>query len=399
MTTLTVDDFPTLGFIPCPGDYEAAHSVVDALKSVTEELGEIARVARGADKGVWKGKAADAFRDMLSNEFRPKVNDAYESFRLTKNALRDWVDYMHSQQLKAKQIEREAHAAKKAADSKSEHAEKKKHANQDGDADDPVEPFRARARRLHEDYVAEGQRVAQRLKRASDIAPNEPRIWEEIGDALGDAYKEISWAFTHPKDALKKYAPLLKAIGDVCGLVGPILGVLAFVPGLQWLGAVGLAISALGLLTHYLAAAGKSGSFTKALTDKDVLMDAAGMAVGVGALKVGAKLSQNIIKANSGLADDGLKAVTQRMPRGLEKIPGLNRVEEVPHGFFDMAKGMPEGYNFTNAEMGWRAGQYATTWTGNVLTSMGTDDLIDTTKNVFTGDWGPMRQEVQGDPS
>ncbi|MFF8655439.1 putative T7SS-secreted protein [Streptomyces huasconensis] len=389
----TPEDFPTLGFVPCPGDHDALTDVVGLVKRTAEALAEIKLVLRGAANGEWRGKAATGFRELLADDFRPKVSTAHESFDLAKKALDDWADYMKSHQKTARDLEREALEAEQAK-KKEKEKEKEDGSDKQGskkgpsegpgtDGDDPVEAVRKRARTLHSQYEEKGREIAERLKHAGDIAPNEPGMWDKFTDAIGDALKTIAWAVTNPMDALKALAPLLKVIGDIAGFLSPILGLLAMVPGLQILGAVSLALAGVALVTHYLSAAGKSGSFVKALTDQDVILDAAGLAVGVGALKVGAKVMQNAQVGNG----------VREVPQLLSRVPGLSRVvpatETVPNGLFQFAKGAPHPVSAT--EMGWRGGQFFTTWSGHVLTSMGTDGLLEAGNKLFTRDtFGPL---------
>ncbi|MGW6026446.1 putative T7SS-secreted protein [Streptomyces sp. NPDC055099] len=383
MKTPTLDDFPTIGFIPCPGDHTALTDVVDLVKHTTDSLAEIKLVLEGAAKGDWRGKAATGFRELLADDFRPKVVKAHESFDLARRALDDWADYMKVHQRTAEKLETEAleaeQTAKKQKDSKKEGAQEKAEKKAEGDAGDPVEAVRTRARTLHSQYNEKGGEIADRLKRAGEIAPNEPGMWDKFTDAIGDALKTIAWAVTNPMDALKALAPLLKVIGDIAGFLSPILGLLAMVPGLQILGGISLALAGVALVAHYLSAAGKSGSFVKALTDQDVILDAAGLAVGVGALKVGAKVLGNA-RAGNGVRE---------VPQALARVPGLSRVvpatETLPNGLFQLGKAGSPAHAMSATEMGWRGGQFFTTWTGHALTSMGTDGLIEAGNNLFTG--------------
>ncbi|MFE0201973.1 hypothetical protein [Streptomyces sp. NPDC058985] len=81
MSAPTIDDFPALGFVPCPGDHAAVDKDSDSIRHTVVALGEIKKVLDGAAKGDWRGKAAIAFRELLDDDFRPKVVDAYDSPR------------------------------------------------------------------------------------------------------------------------------------------------------------------------------------------------------------------------------------------------------------------------------------------------------------------------------
>ncbi|MCT7352307.1 hypothetical protein N4P33_08975 [Streptomyces sp. 15-116A] len=400
MTYPTVDDFPVLGFVPCPGDHATLQEVVKLVKHTAEALSEIDLVLRGAAKGEWRGKAATAFRELLADDFRPKVHDAYMSFDLAKRALTDWSEYMQSHQKRARDLEREAAEAQRAQEKeKSSDGEGKPTTGKQSPAkgeDDPVENVRRRARTLHQQYEEEGRRIASRLKKASDIAPNEPGAWDKLTDAVGDALKTIAWAITNPTEMLAKIAPLLKVIGDIAGFISPILGLMALVPGLQWLAGISLVLGAVALVSHYLSAVGKTGSFLKALTDKDVILDAVGLAVGIGALKVGAKVMAQARAAGA------VRTVPQHTLglanlRGASRL-GINATEEMPMGYFQLGRDL--SYNMTGSDMAWRGAQYFTTWTGHTITAMGTDGLIETGNVLFTGaTFGPLVDRSPGDGS
>ncbi|MEV6313919.1 putative T7SS-secreted protein [Streptomyces sp. NPDC051776] len=117
MSAPTIDKFPVLGFVPCPGDYETVKKTASTIRATSDALGEISRVLRGADKGDWRGKAAEAFRALLADDFRPKVDDAYKSFDQAKDVIRDWAEYMLAHQKIALRLEEEASEAEQATDS------------------------------------------------------------------------------------------------------------------------------------------------------------------------------------------------------------------------------------------------------------------------------------------
>ncbi|MFC7262208.1 putative T7SS-secreted protein [Streptomyces lutosisoli] len=238
MTAPSIDDFPALGFVPCPGDHHTVTGVVDTLKTTTDALGEVVRVLRGADKGAWRGKTADAFRELLSDDFRPKVEKAYESFDQARRALNDWAEYLLSHQAKARHLEEQAAAAKrqaaKDAKDKSENTGAKESKNGSGEDKDPVEEFRRQARSLHSNFETEGADIARRLKHAGDIAPNEPGFWDKLGDKIGGALSEIG-------NAIKDNADWITVAASVVGVAA------IFFPALA---PVAFALSAVALVAH-----------------------------------------------------------------------------------------------------------------------------------------------------
>ncbi|WP_414930832.1 putative T7SS-secreted protein [Streptomyces sp. Je 1-369] len=398
MSAPTLDDFPALGFVPCPGDHDAVDKVADSLRSAATALGEIKRVLRGADDGDWRGKAAIAFRELLDDEFRPKVEDAFDSFDGAKGVIQDWADYMKDKQKVARGLEREAAEAERAADKekdKKDKAEKgkkddaepeaKKPSGGSGDETDPVEEVRKRARTLQSNYEEKGRNAADRLKDAIDVAPNEPGFWESLGDFIGDVLDKIgdalAWVHDQLIELLGKYAPLLDLIGDIAGLLSAVTGLLALIPGLQFMAAASLPLAGVALGAHYLSAVGTTGSFGKALLTKDVIMDAVGFGVG----KLGAKMGDSILSAAQ-LSGTPMRTVPQL----------IGPAQELPYGIFQLAKSTPSaGYVMGQDEFISRAASFHVTWAGHALTAEGGGDSIETVGKIFKWDFGGLTQKPE----
>lgn len=379
MSAPTVDEFPVLGFVPCPGDHVAVDKVADSISHTAEALGEIKRVLKGAADGDWRGKAAIKFRETLDGDFRPKVEDAYDSFDQAKNVIRDWSDYMADKQKKARSLEKEAAEAKAAADKAKDKADsgaEKNHPAGGGDDSDSVEEVRKRAHTLNASYEEEGRHAAKRLQKAIDIAPNEPGFWESLGESIGNALDSIAdaaaWLHDQAIELLGKLAPLLDLIGDVAGLLSAVTGLLALIPGLQFLGAASLILAGVALGAHYLSAVGTTGSFGKALLTKDVIMDAVGFGLGKVAVRLG----------------DGILAAAKASGAPTRMVPQLiGPAQELPMGYFQLAT---SSYSMSQSEFSWRAGQYFTTWTGNAMTAEGGGDSIETAGKIASWDFGDL---------
>lgn len=391
MSAPSIEAFPALGFIPCPGDHDAVDRVADAIRETTGALGEIRRVLRGADDGEWRGKAAIAFRELLDDDFRPKIEEAFDSFDGAKDVARGWADYMRDKQKVARSLEREAAEAqtadKRDTKDKPESSQKKSSPNGTSDETDPVEEVRKRARTLHSHYEEEGKAAASRLKKAIDIAPNEPGFWEELGDRIGgllDRFSDfVADLHDYAIEYLGKIAPLLDLIGDIAGLLSAVTGLLAFIPGLQFLAAASLLLSGTALAAHYLSAVGTTGSFGKALLTKDVIMDAAGF----GLAKMGSKIGNDVLAAAK------LSGAPTHMARQL-----VGPAKEVPFGFFHLAMGGSSaagtaGYAMGQNEMGSRTAGFFTTWTGNGMTAEGGGDTMGTIGKIAKWDFGPTTQK------
>lgn len=403
MTTPTLDSFPTLGFVPCAGDHLSVDKVGDQIKDTAEALGEIRRVLNGAANGEWRGKAAIAFRELLDDDYRPKIEEAYDSFDQARSVIHGWSDYMRTQQKAARDLEEEAAEAEKKAEAAAEQAEKDKSSkgkdqgkdsqgkdtsgsesgsesgSDTGSGTDPVEEVRKRARTLRDSYEHEGREAAKRLQNAIDIAPNEPGFWERLGDAVTGALDAVAdaaaWLHDEAIELLGKLAPLLDLIGDIAGLLSTITGLLAFIPGLQFLGAASLILSGVALGAHYLSAVGTTGSLTKALVTKDVIMDAVGFGLGMAGARIG----------------DGILSAAQASGAPTRIVPQLiGPAKEMPYGYFQLAT---KAYEMSQPEMLWRVASYHTTWTGNIMTVSGARGTMDTVEKIVTGDVGPLVQK------
>ncbi|MGW6270833.1 putative T7SS-secreted protein [Streptomyces sp. NPDC055060] len=394
MSAPTIDDFPALEFVPCPGQHDAVEKVADSISEAAKALGEIRRVLRGADGGDWRGKAAIGFRELLDDEFRPKVEDAFDSFDGAKGVIQGWADYMKDKQKVARGLEREAAEAKSAVGQKKAERDGKREGGSDGGArkssngtnaeeSDPVEEVRKRARTLHAAYEEEGRNAAKRLKNAIDIAPNEPGFWESLGDFIGDVLDKVgdalAWVHDQLIELLGEFAPLLDLIGDIAGLLSAITGLLALIPGLQFMAAVSLPLAGVALGAHYLSAVGTTGSFGRALLTKDVIMDAVGFGVG----KLGAKMGDSVLAAAQ-LSGGPMRTVPQL----------IGPAQQLPYGIFQLAKNAPgAGYVMGQDEFVSRTASFGVTWAGHALTAEGGGDGIETVGEIFKWDFGALTQK------
>lgn len=406
MTATRASDYPALGFDPTPGDVSEVLNLSLSLNSVSNALDEIVSVLHGADAGDWRGDAAVAFRDLLDDDLRPKVDASAKAFAAAKRTIAAWHTDLDRFQTRARGLEQQAAAVAQRVESRSGHlaglpaaplpgtpaptdpdaaqqqrddasdraaAERSLH-----EAEGELRELRSSARRLHDEYVTSGETVARGLADAIDAAPNEPgwlsRAIDSLGDALdaiGDFIGDLADKLV---DVLHKLAPLLKIIGDIAGLLSTVLGLLAFIPGLQFLAIPALVLGGVALLAHYASAVGTTGSFLEALKDPDVLLDAAGVVLGLGALKLGKMLT-----------------TAARASGNTRMVPQLiGAAQEVPYGFFNVMRGTVTSMNTTEAVV--RTVSLKATYAGFALTGAGGQSTLDTLGKIFTGNFGPMTQ-------
>ncbi|MFJ3665788.1 putative T7SS-secreted protein [Streptomyces sp. NPDC090106] len=306
MPQAQLEDFPGLGFVPCPGDHAVADDVAKTVRRTAKALSEICQVLHGTGVGDWKGKAAEAFREKFDDEFRPRMDEARDSFGDAAGALEDWADYMERKQAAAVRLEGQAAELDKDLGSAYEKADKLKDADADkNDTQDrkdklqdanravntkklELDALRDKGRRMASDYRTYGEEIAGRLKKAMDIAPNEPGMWDKLGDAISDLGKALADLPGQVGDLLSDIGDWIKAHADWITVAASVIGVVAiFCPVLAPL-AIGL--SAVALFAH-AAAYGVDGLWppTGERIGNWLTLggDMLGMVPGVGAAKAG----------------------------------------------------------------------------------------------------------------
>lgn len=305
-----IDDFPALGFIPCPGDQEAIETVSDAFGLTAEALREVNAVLTGADEGEWRGLTAIAFRDMLHGDFQPKIETARDSFVMASEAISDWLDRMRTDQDYARLLEEEAATAvqnrdtaqttlgnipessEPSGDEEETDEERREREQNDQDREDAqaayndavaaLEDVRGRAQDLKDSYIEDGNDIASRFRDAIDLAPDEPGFWGKVGEAIGEffgAMMDLIEDFGEIlKTGLAAMAPALNIINGVLGLLATGIGIASlFFPALAPLA---LGLGAVVLATTYLQKVGETGSFVDAMKDPSVIAAAAGVVFG-----------------------------------------------------------------------------------------------------------------------
>ncbi|MFE9249591.1 putative T7SS-secreted protein [Streptomyces sp. NPDC007088] len=306
MAEAELEKFPGLGFVPCPGDSTTADDVARTVRRTAKALNEICQVLHGTGAGDWSGKAAEAFREKFDDEFRPRMDDARDSFAKAATALEDWASYMERKQKEAAKLEVRAAEANARLGRAYEKADRLGHAGQDTkkaedhrdevqDANRAVnsrelelEEIRREGHRMAKSYQEYGKDVAARLKTAMDIAPDEPGLWDRLGSAiegLGEALADLPGRVG---DLLADVGGWIKAHADWITVAASVVGVIAvFCPVLAPL-AIGL--SAVAFLAH-ASSYGVSGLFppTGERIGNWLTLggDALGMVPGVGAAKSG----------------------------------------------------------------------------------------------------------------
>ncbi|MGW7239551.1 putative T7SS-secreted protein [Streptomyces sp. NPDC054804] len=306
MAEAKLEDFPGLGFVPCPGDATTADEVAKTVRRTAKALDEICQVLHGTGAGDWRGKAAEAFREKFDDEFRPRMDDARDSFKDAATALEDWAGYMERKQKDAVKLEAQAaeaneqlgkaydkvnklnHSDQNTKDTK-DHQDKVQDANRAVNSKElELDELRRKGRRMAKSFQEYGKGIADRLKTAMDIAPNEPGMWDKLGHAIEDLGEALADLPGQVGDLLADVGDWIKAHADWITVAASVVGVIAiFCPALAPL-AIGL--SAIAFLAH-ASAYGVSGLFppTGERIGNWLTLggDALGMVPGVGAAKSG----------------------------------------------------------------------------------------------------------------
>ncbi|MFC8085197.1 putative T7SS-secreted protein [Streptomyces sp. NPDC057340] len=285
-----------------------ADDVAKTVRRTAKALVEISEVLHGTGVGDWKGKAAEVFREKFDDEFRPRMDDARDSFCDAATVLEDWAAYMETKQAEAARLEDQAAKVNeqlgkahsiadklKDADNDKKTTQDHKDAIQGADRavnakEHELEKLRRRGRRLAGNYQEYGKEIADRLKSAMNIAPNEPGMWDKLGDAIADLGEAIADLPGQVGELLSDIGDWIKSHADWITVAASVIGVIAiFCPVLAPL-AIGL--SAVAFAAH-ASAYGWSGLWppTGERIGNWLTLggDALGMVPGVGAAFRGVK--------------------------------------------------------------------------------------------------------------
>ncbi|MFE3162755.1 hypothetical protein [Streptomyces sp. NPDC059224] len=239
--------------------------MADIVRRTADALHEMSDVLHGTGEGDWKGRHAEAFRERFDADFRPRVDRARRSFGKAATALSGWANAMPEWQRKAAVLERRAQDALDArhtaeqrlaglppsflVEPKTEDGagggKLEKNEEDRASAELAIATARAdfdrvlaEARNLAVDFDLEGRAVARRLDKAMNIAPDEPGVFEKLGDAvvgIGKALDSMNRAAADAVSAavgdavewLTEHANSIAALGDVLGTVSAALGAIS----------------------------------------------------------------------------------------------------------------------------------------------------------------------------
>ncbi|TCP53118.1 hypothetical protein EV191_105181 [Tamaricihabitans halophyticus] len=285
--TVAQHDYPALGFDPAPGDLGQVSTVATKYGTVSRSLTSADESLRDIlnQRGIWQGEASEAFARKVDDLPR-YLENAARSMSQAASALSQWQQDLSELQRRARELEQQAKQAQQQAQQAQQNPDLKL-ANQTFSDQQSLQNaqrlldnaeqqlngaitnctnIQEEAKRLLEQHTQTAERVAELLRKAMELAPEEPGmlgsivgfftdLGEDIANAVIDGLTVVGQAIT---DFIEDNAQLIAKLADVVGDIGTIVGVVAdFLPppAEQIAGAisVGLGVTALG--GHGLAAA------------------------------------------------------------------------------------------------------------------------------------------------
>lgn len=377
------------------------HDIAGSLRRSADAMSRAADILRGQEH-QWRGEAAEGFRQRVGVRAPEQLVRAEQSFLAAGSALTGWADLLvvHQRQTDTLEARAAEHVRRSAVlqnqtsgmalalhsldplgllrspaspaaawstpDPDVERAQQLSRElavarSRLSQAETELGQVRAAAEQLRASTVQAAAGTARGLQAAKELAPLGPGLLGQAVGAVGDAVSAGWDWYVEPfrelavdtMAFLQDNHELLQAISDFAGMAASVLGILTFVPGLQWMAIPALAAGALSTVSAYGAEVGRTGSYREGFS-RGVLIGAASTAVGAGALGTASRLATAARGGN--------------MTRTGVRIAGRTfGKKEVPVGFFTvMAR---SGKGMGQAETNWRVAQLPVTWTSIGLQS------------------------------
>ncbi|MEV7042558.1 putative T7SS-secreted protein [Amycolatopsis sp. NPDC051061] len=300
-------EFPALGFDPAPGDLDGVTDLAGKYRAVSKDLTEADDALRQIvrKQGIWQGEASEAFTRRIG-PLPQYLEGAARSMGEAADALEKWSQDLGDLQKRAADLEARAEAAAQAAeaaranpdlalanrtfpDQQSLQIAQKLLDNagrQLQSAIDGCQNIQDAAKQLQQEHTDAASRVAEALRKAKELAPDEPDVLDKLSDAVGGALADLANTFADGVDDawdfVQDHAELISKLSDVMGDVGNGLGVLSDVlppPAKQVASGVATALGLGALNGHALAKAAGADVAPETLT-----FDLAGAATSVAGL-------------------------------------------------------------------------------------------------------------------
>lgn len=241
-------DYPHLGFDPVASDERTSDDIARDLRNAVSRLGEVNDVLSGTGDQEWHGKTAEAFRSSVDDELRPRVNDAYQSFSTASRAFDRFAADLPGWRSRANALEAEAEVAAKKVQGATTgltgltepgpDADDAANTSYQDDLTAAKSSLRAsqgelsgiitRAHTLRTEVEGGAGEVASAFNTAMDLAPDEPGLFDRLGDALSDLGDILGEAFDW---VMENVAPILQKLAKIVGAIATILSIVCFVVG------------------------------------------------------------------------------------------------------------------------------------------------------------------------
>jgi phage shock protein A len=245
-------DFPALGFDPAPGDLDGVTDLAGKYRAVSTDLTEADDALRQivSKQGIWQGEASDAFARRIG-PLPQYLEGAARSMGEAADALEKWSQDLGDLQKRAADLEARAEAAAKAAEAARANPDlalanrtfpdqpslqiAQKLLDNAGrqlqSAIDGCQNIQDAAKQLQQEHTDAASRVAEALRKAKELAPDEPDVLDKLSDAVGGALSDLANTLADGVDDawdfVQDHAELISKLSDVVGDIGNGLGVLS----------------------------------------------------------------------------------------------------------------------------------------------------------------------------
>lgn len=239
-------NYENLGFDPAPGDPDRGQEMVRKLRQATNALSEMEDALSGTGNNEWEGHAATAFYGLVDDDLKPRVRDAHQSFSTASRALDRWLIDLEGYKGRADKLEIEAEVARRNLSSAQTslaglgeapkddpgalnvfEKQKATHGDSVTDQQGVLDDVIRRARSLAGEASISATTTAGALKTAMDVAPDEPGLFDKIGDALegigeflGDV---IEFVKENWRDLLHQLVSICATILAIASIFFPVL--------------------------------------------------------------------------------------------------------------------------------------------------------------------------------
>ncbi|WP_103347957.1 putative T7SS-secreted protein [Amycolatopsis sp. CA-128772] len=269
---MSARDFPALGFDPAPGDLDGITDLAGKYRAVGDDLAQaedsLRRIVR--KQGIWQGEASEAFARRVG-PLPDYLDDAAKSMSGAADALEAWAQTLGDLHKRAAELEARAEAAARAAEQARANPDLAlanrmfpdqpslqlaqrllDNAGQQLQAAlEDCQNVQDAAKQLQQEHAEAAGRVAELLRKAEELAPDEPDVLDQLGDAVGGAIVDLASTLADGVDAalnfVQDHAEVISKASDVIGDMGNALGLVGeFLPD-PFKEAAGVVASTFGL--------------------------------------------------------------------------------------------------------------------------------------------------------